>query len=810
MRHGAARARPRRALAQEPHVPERALRRRAAAHRDRARAGRQSEAAALRRADRQPRSVEHDRDHGAAAAHQPQGHDRAWSRPTTRPSSTACAGASSAWSTDASCTTTSEATISVDWGRLRFFLGEVLTNFTRNAGMQFTAIGTVAVTIVLLGAFLYVRDTLQTFGTGVLSQIEIAVYLKDGVDDAAAQGPGARSSPPTRASPSATYVPKRDGLRRMKDVLGKDFDTSLLTANPLPNTYRVRVEGSRPRAGRRELRSARDPRVAKTDYAADTVQKLLKTATVLGRVGIALIALLSLSAAIVIANTIRLTVFARRREIAIMQLVGATNMYIRMPFIAEGMLAGVLGAAVAIGVLALAEHQVVPKLAATLAFVSFRVNDDDAGARAARRRRGGRSGRVVVQRRTAPARLSAATHERSPSRSRSRSFRTAGVQQEPHRRQDPPAARAHPRRAREAARQARAAHRRAGSRRLDRIAARRDEPQHRGGQRTPGRDSRPHRVDAPQARLEPDPARRRAGDAAPSSGRAQPPPRRRVRARRPRLPRRAAARALVRRLRRALERRALPDQGERGDDPRAAQRRGARRVDPNAACSARRRSSKARSRRRASSSSRSTASRRSAANCSPPPTRERQARAERGRAARRDVGRRGSRARGADPREAGRRRGAPREQARRAARLAGDRAAAGAGRARAADVAGLRARSPRRSAAHAPGLPPHDPAQRASTSRFRPGRRSPPPRPARSSSPSYQGDCGNMVAIDHHGGLSTFYCHMSQCSSAVGQEVQRGQAIGAAGATGDATGPARALPGHGATATRSTRWASCN
>ncbi len=54
---------------------------------------------------------------------------------------------------------------------------------------------------------------------------------------------------------------------------------------------------------------------------------------------------------------------------------------------------------------------------------------------------------------------------------------------------------------------------------------------------------------------------------------------------------------------------------------------------------------------------------------------------------------------------------------------------------------------------------------------------------------SYQGNCGNMIAIDHHGGLSTIYCHLSQIFVSVGQEVQRGQAIGAAGATGDATGP---------------------
>jgi cell division transport system permease protein len=261
----------------------------------------------------------------------------------------------------------------VDWGRLRFFLGEVITNFTRNAGMQFTAIGTVAVTIILLGAFLFVRDTIQTFGTGVLSQIEIAVYLKDDVADAKAKDLGSKLASDPRVA-SAQYVPKKDGLKRMKAVLGSDFDTSLLTSNPLPNTYKVRVKDadSVPSVARW---IGKDPRVAKTDYAADTVQKLLKTAAVLGRVGLALIVLLSISAAIVIANTIRLTVFARRREIAIMQLVGATNMYIRMPFIAEGMLAGILGAGLAIGVLALAEHQVVPKLAATLAFVTFRVNE---------------------------------------------------------------------------------------------------------------------------------------------------------------------------------------------------------------------------------------------------------------------------------------------------------------------------------------------------------------------------------------------------------------------------------------------------
>jgi cell division transport system permease protein len=239
--------------------------------------------------------------------------------------------------------------------------------------MQFTAIGTVAVTIVMLGTFLYVRETLTSFGQGILQQIEIAVYLDDGVTDAQAQSLATTLAGDERIV-AARYVPRAEGLREMRSRLGRDFDTSLLTANPLPNAFRVQVRNADdvPAVA---AAIGRLPGVAKVDYGAETVAKLLRAADVVGRVGIAMIALLVLTAAIIIANTIRLTVFARRREIAIMQLVGATNMYIRMPFIAEGTIAGVLGALVAIAVLGLAQLQIVPKIAATLQFIPFAVNE---------------------------------------------------------------------------------------------------------------------------------------------------------------------------------------------------------------------------------------------------------------------------------------------------------------------------------------------------------------------------------------------------------------------------------------------------
>ncbi len=261
----------------------------------------------------------------------------------------------------------------MDWGKVQFFLGEVFTNFTRNAAMQLTAIGTVAVTIVLLGSFLYVRETLTTFGTGILKQIEIAVYLNDDVTDAQAKTLASMLAADERIA-AARYVPKAEGLREMRQRLGNDFDTSLLVANPLPNAFRIQVRNADDVPAVADS-VAKIKGVAKVDYAADTVTKLLRAADLLGRIGLGMIGLLVLTAAIIIANTIRLTVFARRREIAIMQLVGATNMYIRMPFIAEGIIAGVAGALIAIAVLAIAQMQLVPKIATALQFVPFQVNE---------------------------------------------------------------------------------------------------------------------------------------------------------------------------------------------------------------------------------------------------------------------------------------------------------------------------------------------------------------------------------------------------------------------------------------------------
>jgi cell division transport system permease protein len=259
----------------------------------------------------------------------------------------------------------------VDWGRVQFFLSEVRRSFTRNPVMQITAIGTVTVTIVMLGAFLFGRQTLTTIGNDIVRKIEISVFLNSNLDPAAAHKLQAQIASDPRVA-SVTYVPRSEGLQLMRERLRGQIDMSLLKTNPLPDALRVRVFDA-DTVGAVAAHIGQLPGVSTTVFAEDAVTKMLRIGEILSRLGLIVVVLLVLTAAIIISNTIRLTVFARRREIGIMQLVGASAAYIRGPFICEGFIHGVVGALVAIGLLAAAQVQYLPKLQAALPFIPLSV-----------------------------------------------------------------------------------------------------------------------------------------------------------------------------------------------------------------------------------------------------------------------------------------------------------------------------------------------------------------------------------------------------------------------------------------------------
>jgi cell division transport system permease protein len=260
----------------------------------------------------------------------------------------------------------------MDWGRLTFFLKEVTRSFTRNPLMQVTAIGTVMTTILILGGFVFGRQTFAAVGNDIIQKIEISVFLNDTLDTAAVLRLQKKIAADPRVR-AVAYIPKAAGLKHMRDRLRGQIDTSLLTANPLPDALRVKVVDPE-KVTQVAASIQKISGVATTVYAEDAVAKLLRVADIIGRAGLAVVGMLLLTAAIIIGNTIRLTVFARRREIHIMQLVGASSSYIRAPFICEGLLHGVIGAGLAIGLLAIAQFQFLPKLQEALPFVPMHVN----------------------------------------------------------------------------------------------------------------------------------------------------------------------------------------------------------------------------------------------------------------------------------------------------------------------------------------------------------------------------------------------------------------------------------------------------
>jgi cell division transport system permease protein len=270
----------------------------------------------------------------------------------------------------------SGAIIILDSGKVKFFLGEVLRNFSRNAGMQATAIGTVAITIVLLGLFLFVRATLADVGTRLLDQIEISAYLRSDVTPSQAAAIGRFLSQDPRVA-GAQFIPRKQGLAELRARTRGAIDTGLLTENPLPDKFRIKVrdpEQVAPVAATVRRLTGVDNVV----FGQQIVARLLQLGSVLHRVGIGVIVAFVGVAGVIISNTIRLTVFARRREIAIMRLVGATNTYIRLPFICEGLLDGFTGALVALALLAVARATLWPRLLEALPWIQLTAMPVDA------------------------------------------------------------------------------------------------------------------------------------------------------------------------------------------------------------------------------------------------------------------------------------------------------------------------------------------------------------------------------------------------------------------------------------------------
>jgi cell division transport system permease protein len=228
-----------------------------------------------------------------------------------------------------------------------YFIQEVFRSLRRNNWMSFASIGTVAVSLFVLGVFLLLVLNMNRMASALESQVQISVYLEDGLkaDD---RQDIASDIEALQGIESIRYISKDEAKARLEDRLGdqKYLLDALGDKNPLPDSFEVVVKS--PDLVETAAKAIdRMDGVQEAKYGQDVIEHLFAITRLIRIFGLVLMVLLAGATLFIISNTIRLTVFARRKEIAIMKYVGATDWFIRWPFLLEGMVLGFVGGVIA-------------------------------------------------------------------------------------------------------------------------------------------------------------------------------------------------------------------------------------------------------------------------------------------------------------------------------------------------------------------------------------------------------------------------------------------------------------------------------
>ncbi len=235
---------------------------------------------------------------------------------------------------------------------LKYFLNEAAESLLRSWRSAVLAILTIAAGLFVLGFFMMVNNNLQRVVGRWSEAAEMSIYLKDDATREQVEALEALISQ-SGLSDRRQYLSKADALARFRedfpDLAGA---AERLERNPLPASIEIRLgPGARTAATSVDELAARlgsEPGVADVRYDRRWLSRLGSAVRFARTIGLVIVALLAVAAAMTVANVVRLAAYARRDEIEIMQLVGAPFAFIRGPFVAEGILQGGLGAVVAI------------------------------------------------------------------------------------------------------------------------------------------------------------------------------------------------------------------------------------------------------------------------------------------------------------------------------------------------------------------------------------------------------------------------------------------------------------------------------
>ncbi|WP_419516108.1 permease-like cell division protein FtsX [Megamonas funiformis] len=249
-----------------------------------------------------------------------------------------------------------------------YFIKEVYTSFKRNIWMTLASIFTVVLSLFILGFFSIVILNLNKMADTLESQVQISVYLKDDLSQEEIDETKENLSK-IEGLQDIKFTTREEAMENFKERLGDQqfLLDALDDTNPLPDSFSLTVTSPQQVKTIADTAAALDS-VESASYSQDIINHLFNLTHLIRLIGVALIILLTGAAIFIISNTIRLTVFARRKEIAIMKYVGATDWFIRWPFLLEGICLGFIGGGLATIFLYIVYNQVTQEIYEAMAF----------------------------------------------------------------------------------------------------------------------------------------------------------------------------------------------------------------------------------------------------------------------------------------------------------------------------------------------------------------------------------------------------------------------------------------------------------
>jgi cell division transport system permease protein len=268
--------------------------------------------------------------------------------------------------------------------RLIFFIQEAIRALRRNAAPSLAAIVTTVVTVVLLGVLIPVFQTTQAKSDQVRNELNIQAGVYPDATKAEITALRAKLLGVPHVA-SVAFISKAEALQELKESLGAEKSkelTSQLHENPLPASFRIIPDDA---ANLDSIRSTIEPAgpgggqslspiIANIFERQSASKKIEQVTSALKIVLTVITILLILASLMLVGNTIRLSIYTRRREVEVMRLVGATRWFIRWPFMIEGVVVGFAGGLVAILILWLGKITVVDPLSSSFSFLAAQNN----------------------------------------------------------------------------------------------------------------------------------------------------------------------------------------------------------------------------------------------------------------------------------------------------------------------------------------------------------------------------------------------------------------------------------------------------